>query len=754
MKTSYCRRPFYFILAIFFTFLTAAASFACSSIIIGKNASSTGSIIFGRTEDMKSYNAKRLVVFPKGCYKSGEVVENEYIKIKYGKSYSYTMTHDSYKFLAAPSMPVTIGAADDAPTIRDAFGTNEHGLAVSATNTTSLRDQAKVNGNDYGEEGIEENFITKILLSEAKTPIEAVELLGRIVERDGVGDKCGCLVMIANKDELWVFETIGRRRWVASKLPDDKFLVVANDMVTDYVDLSDRENYRGSPDAISFAVDNHFAIYGGPSAGIHSDDVNIAATYGTINQIANAGRRWRGYNLFAASRGIEFLTEDKTSVTYPMFVKPDKKITLSDAFAFQRDRYEGTQYDISELNRCYEYENGYDKSETSADTHYPAFVRPLGHNTQEECHVFEVAQSYPNEIGARIWLAMSQSEHSPHLPFYGAITDTHPFFKQLVNGVYYQNDSAFWIFQDIAFRARENRKMYGKPVQEYWKQYERKLADAQPAIESRLLDMYKTSPSVAREYINGCTINMSQRAFNRAGLIRKILIKHTETSPGELFTVPSELTPYVNADLMANDISEKEEKAVNDALGLPAGSAVKATRATTAAASDIAAADSPKASGCKVLSGPGISFKATLSGTENFSRVRFTYEIMGEDYAAFGNSIDNVRRYFAFFYGEKELVGPRGLISLQSAEKDGSALVIGDSESATVMIDLYIYDGTGGASYSKKTLAVPDGAADGYLTGEMWAFVKEHKEDTHGCNAGFAGLLLLTMTPFLLKKQS
>ena len=112
--------------------------------------------------------------------------------------------------------------------------------------------------------------------------------------------------------------------------------------MTDYADLSDRANFRGTADLKEFAVKHGFAVYGGAEEGVHAGDVNLAASYGENNTKYNTGRRWRGYNLFAPSKKIAMLGYGDSDKTYPMFVTPDRKISAEAVMLFQRDRYQGT----------------------------------------------------------------------------------------------------------------------------------------------------------------------------------------------------------------------------------------------------------------------------------------------------------------------------------------------------------------------------------------------------------------------------
>ena len=523
----------------------------CSSLVVGREASATGYAFFGRSHDGCPYKAHKLKVYPHGAYKAGQTLVNPFLAYKFPEEgkFSYTFTHDSYKFIGAPYMAYSGSLLPGDPEIFQGAGVNEKGVAASATNTTHLRPEAEVKGNAYVKVGLDESFAALVILAEAATASEAVDLLGRLVERDGVGDERGFVIFIGDRQGIWVFESAGRYRWVATKVPDDKFLVVANDMVTDYVDLKDREHFRGSADLLDFAVNNGFALYG-PKGGPHEHQVNVAASYGKLNdQILNAHRRWRGLNLFASSLGIG-LKKDQDDV-YPMFVKPDHKISPLEEMNYHRDRYEGTPYDISTLRRADLDYSGYEKKESRESVQDEAWIRPLGHNTCQTVHVIEL-NDYPPEIGGRIWYCLAQAENSVFLPYYGNVTRTHPYCLTEVDPHYtleegkrvahpqYQGDSAYFIFHDLGFRARANRKLYGNPVKKYWQDYEKKLWAEQAGVEAELLRLYRQDPKQAAAYADEYTLKTTDRALKQASRMRQALIEHLESDPEGAFVVPDQ----------------------------------------------------------------------------------------------------------------------------------------------------------------------------------------------------------------------
>lgn len=747
------------VLAICALFLFNDVSFACTSLIVGKDASETGYAMFSRTEDSVSYNAKRFFVYPAGYYKQGETI----VDPSYG--WSWTWTHDSYRMTATPDMPV------NGPNKYDQAGVNEHGFLMSTTNTTTINDKVKAVDPLLREGGFAESLMNTVILGEAANSAEAIELFGQIAENDGMSEMCFWMMCDA-EGELWIAENCGGHRWVAARVPDDSITIVANDNVIDYVDLTDTANYRGSDDLIQFAVDNGFAVYG-PAGTEYEDQVNIAASYGKLNSTGSSYRRWIGYHMFVPSMNIALKAADDP-IPYPTFVKPDKKISALDVMEFQRSRFEGTIYDISESPQVFATRQVPDvnmlrETETaqipSPDGNSMITARPIGHYTQKEAHTYEWLPELPPEIGARWWFIVGQPEHSVNLPFYGNITDTHPAYQKEVPYRAYDPESAFWIFRELSYLARSNRKQYGKPVHEYWHNYEKKLYDEQAAITKELIAKHNANPEEAAQWITDYTMATAQAAMNRAGVIRKALLKHIETSPGELFVVPDDSVAFMDATYdihptagTANIDNEKlEEIAV--ALDLNASDLQPASL--------VLPDPYPLQEYTPILytteeNGSNITLDGALNETDKISvmKVRYTFELQGSDYASYGNSLDTVKKNFhvdVTLPGASQavqLIGPSGLTTLEDAIANGQAYLIGDSNRATVMFDYYIADAEGEAVGGENSLLiVPDGSEDNALTtGTLQAAATgpvHHSGGGGGCNSAPFSLLALLGLAFI-----
>ena len=774
MKNERMRKLFTAVLLFFFLFSDlSTAAWACTSLVVGKDASASGYPMFSRTEDSVSYSAKRFFVYPAGYYKKGQTI----VDPSYG--WTWTWTHDSYRMTATPDMPV------NGPNVYDQAGVNEHGYMMTTTNSTTQSSGATAVDPRVRNGGFAESLLNTVILGEAATSDEALTLWGSIAEKDGMAEGCFWMLNDAGGNH-WITENCGGHRWVAARVPDDSFVVIANDMVIDYVDLADAKNFRGSADLEKFAVDNGFAVYG-PAGTPEAGKFNVAASYGQQNGTGNTYRRWMGFHLFAPSQNIQ-LKRPYNAVTspdvypYPTFVKPDRKISALDIMEFQRSRYEGTPYDISETPMIFStavvargtgsYVHMYQEAET---TQLPALgtpgsgsnpppdtvnARPVGHYTQKETHIYEQIPALPSDISARWWFLEGQPEHSVNLPFYGNINDTHPAYKKLVPFRAYDPESAFWIFRELSYLARSNRKQYGHSAHDYWRAYETKLYNEQAGVTSELIERYNKDPKDAANWITDYTFATSQAAMNRAGLIRKALLKHISTNSGDVFVVPSDTIPFTNgtfdihptsgdAQLTTSDIADVantlgiSEWTVGPAqLKLPDPYPVQRFTPILYTEEDLTAGH-PAMLGVDVTvlnSIPGVRVRGDLqlpeiNGGGNLMKVRYTAEIMGSNYQLFENSVENVKKAFALqamlpgYPNGFELVGPNGVVSLPDAIKTGKAWVIGDNDRATVMVDFYLYNDAGRPTYGYGgKIVVPDGAADGVLdTGAMWA--KAYKID-------------------------
>ena len=208
---------------------------ASSLLYVGGEYTDDGGNLFVRVEDGNLNDENKLyVVSQAGKYREGEVYHGLF-------GYTWTFTHDSYRYISRRDGDQVDLGSDYEYTYDEMLfeqaGTNEYGLTVTATQSLDAA-PAVEEADPYIYEGLSENEITTILLSECKTAREAVDLLRRTVEADGQHSE-GFGVMICDQKEQWYAEAVTSHYFLAVPLPRDVVFFQANVSMFGLIDLDD-----------------------------------------------------------------------------------------------------------------------------------------------------------------------------------------------------------------------------------------------------------------------------------------------------------------------------------------------------------------------------------------------------------------------------------------------------------------------------------------------------------------------------------
>ncbi|MCL2165135.1 MAG: C69 family dipeptidase [Oscillospiraceae bacterium] len=795
--------------------LSPVASWACTSTMVGKNASTTGRVLFSRSEDASPIGSKKFIVVPAGFFKANTEYELQ------ANGFKFTFTHDSYKYTAVPyttrqglsGIGNETTSKDRLPHWEDGFyftfdgdGVNEKGFAVSATTSTGIRSGINMTS---GTALWTEHTMAKVLLAEAANCQEAMDVVDKILA-SGQGMTAE-IIHMADQNEGWLLEAIGRHHYVASRVPDDCVAVLANAMHTQYYDENDPANYRSNlkPGPNTYAEQNGFARYQIDENGVKR--VNISLTYAPtglsgVNGEANTYRRWRGMTLWAPSLGssLKVLNDadyyggngtnagsSDIGVTYPAFIKPDRKISPMDITNFQRDRYAGTPFDQTYAPQYLDANGGEIREGTanpntivtalppgspipSATPAGAAAIRTVGYYTAMHTHVYDVGSSLPPEIGARFWIGMAAGEHSVSLPFYGNITDTHPKHKFNVTEPLpagsnlvppYDPNSACSTFAHLGYLARGDRKNYGAPIKDFWRAYELKLYDDQEkVIEPEVIRLYKeVSPAASAKFATDYTIAVSDRAFRAAEKIHDALVAHMAAAPNTLFQIPAELLePAINDSAFITPTDE-DKKAVEGARG--AGNSLLTRDDGNVQVTAVGAGAAPSVDGYN-FNMPGASINIALkpeqvAAKQTAAKMLYEVKLDNAQINAFGN-LDSLKKNLAFVMDINgkalKIVGPdtNVLTSFTNALANGIATLTLTSDGAIVTVEYILVDGPGNSGVYNNVLVVSDGTADDALVSSIWLAVPDiTPDDTGGCDAGigFAVVGLFAMLMFELRKK-
>jgi len=225
---------------------------ACTAIYVGGGLTETGDSFFARSEDYSNSYSKLFYVSPAGNHKAGDAYKGCYgFNYVFEKdSYSYTAFRDDNGEAQGNICPDCGG--DHTHTPYEAGGTNEMGVSMSATETLYSSNAALKELDPYVKNGgIEEAEITTVILSQAASAKEGVELLLNIYDTYGCYDGAG--IFIGDDKEIWYIENLSGTQYVAVKLNDNLAFAVPNQSVIGLIDLDDTENVIASPKLIEIA---------------------------------------------------------------------------------------------------------------------------------------------------------------------------------------------------------------------------------------------------------------------------------------------------------------------------------------------------------------------------------------------------------------------------------------------------------------------------------------------------------------------
>ena len=299
----------------------------CYQIAVGKNATADGSVLVARSCDSNSAVAIRIISVPRMKHDKTETIKfPSGVEIPQAKETSSYVT--TAQFTQGVSIELTMG------------GVNEHQVSAgSSSGDHCLKEEVKkVSPRHPTAIG---DYRMTLALQRAKTAREAIKIMADLTEKYGARTDN---YVLADPNEAWLWEEFQDRRWIAVRVPDDSFVVEANNRRIANIDLEDTENYMGSKDIIDFAVEHGFYD---PDGGEPFSCAKVYSNRGTHLKFGeawpklNTRRIWRGISLLAPSTKL-----DPEADYYPLFVKPDRKLTPKDLLNVMRDHYQGTKYDL------------------------------------------------------------------------------------------------------------------------------------------------------------------------------------------------------------------------------------------------------------------------------------------------------------------------------------------------------------------------------------------------------------------------
>lgn len=500
---------------------------ACTTILVGKDASYDGSTIVARNEDSPGgqFEPKRMqVVLPKDQ----------------PRVYTSVESHLTIELPEEPMRYTSVPDAIEGHGVWAAAGFNELNVGMSATETITSNE--RVLGADplvvytpasgvEGEEGYvpacpgglgEEDFVT-LVLPYIRSAREGVERLGALLEKYGTYEMNG--IAFSDVDEIWWLETVGGHHWIAKRVPDDMYVTMPNQLGIDWFDLGDAEGeqleHMASPGLRAWMADNHldltlrgeYAFFSEDEyeliedgdddyiedldedldddgsdgddledvfvldAGRFEDIFNPREAFGSrsdSDHVYNTPRAWymqRFLNPHDVWEG-PFADYTPESDDIPWARVPERKVTIEDVKYVLSAHYQGTPYDP------------YGKHGTPETR---SLYRPIGINRNGQLAVLQVRPYVDEDHRAIQWMAFGSNPFNALVPFYANVDTLPEYLCNTASTV--TTDSFYWSnrliaaladarFRDNAAHIERYQEKVGARGHQMLRETDRAVADA------------------------------------------------------------------------------------------------------------------------------------------------------------------------------------------------------------------------------------------------------------------------------------
>lgn len=504
--------------------LSFAEAEACTNLIVGKKASVDGSV-------MVSYNADDYGMFSGLChYPAGVHAKGEMRKIFDWDSGVY---HGEI-----PEAPVTYNVIGNI---------NEYQLSIAETTYGGREEMIDTTGIlDYGS-------LIYVALQRAKTAREAISVMTSLVEKYGYCSS-GETFSICDPNEAWIMEMMGTGPgskgvvWVAMRIPDDAICAHANQSRIGKFDMKDKKNVLHSKNVISYA--RKMGWFSGKDA-----DFSWKNTYAFPDfsgRRACDARAWSFFNRF--KKGFDrylpwALGKDPNAEDMPLWVVPDRKLSVHDVEMAMRDHYENTPMALDSANiGGGVYQMPYRPTPLSFKVDGKTYFNERPISTQQTAFTFvsQLRSWLPREIGGITWFGNDDANMVAYTPVYCNNTVVPECYNTPdADAVTFSDKNAFWVCNWVSNMVYPRYSQLFPELQAVRDSLEADYFARQAEVEKHALELYGSDKAAAVAYLNAYSNDKAQQMLAHwRDLATLIIVKYNDMAVKR--TKDGKLTRYVD----------------------------------------------------------------------------------------------------------------------------------------------------------------------------------------------------------------
>ena len=381
---------------------------ACTTILVGKNASVDGSTMIARNDDtFRPITPQKFIIRPAAKNESGRQIKS------WLNNFKLDLPENAQAVPAVPNVDYkNRGYYDES-------GINQKNVAMSCTESTYGNERALA-FDPLVKDGLDEDCMQSVVLPYIDSARNGVEYLGKLIAK--FGSPAGNSVLFSDKDEIWYMEIVTGHHWVAQRIPDDSYAIAANRVSIEQVDFDDSDNFMWSEGIQEFVAQHHL--------NVDHQGWNFRHIFGTYSQqdrFYNTNRVWYGQKYFNPE-----IEQEPTDGDLPFIRRAAKKITREDIEFVLGSHYQNTPYDP--------FGKG-----TEEEKHR---FRPIGLNRTQNSHILQIRNDVDHDKAAIMWLCIGGPTFTPFVPFFANMKDTDPSYNN--TSMTYNLNDAWWYYKSLA----------------------------------------------------------------------------------------------------------------------------------------------------------------------------------------------------------------------------------------------------------------------------------------------------------------
>jgi dipeptidase len=465
---------------------------ACTGILVGKNASTDGSVMISYAADSHTLYGE-MYHWPAAKWPKGAMLD--------------VVEWDSGRPLGR------IAQAEQ--TFSVVGNMNEYQVAITESTFGGRPELVDTTGIiDYGS-------LIYIALQRAKTAREAIKIMTGLVAEYGYCSS-GESFSIADKNEAWIMEMVGKgvgnkgAVWVAIRIPDDCISAHANQSRIQQIPFDDRKNCMYAPDVVSLAREKGY--FKGKDR-----DFSFAGAYNPYDfggLRACEARVWSVFRKYDPSmdKYEAFIKGDTTKAPMPLYIKPDRKLSVRDVQNCMRDHFEGTDLDMTNDAGAGPYKAPYRWRPMHFRVDSQEYLNERAIATQQTGFVIvpQMRNWLPDAVGGILWFGVDDADMTVFNPVYAASLAVPGCYRRGNGDLYtFSWTSAFWIHNWVANMAYGKYSFMIKDIRKVQQELEGGYQDLIPAIDKAAVELYEKNPEEARKFLTWFSTATADNATGR-----------------------------------------------------------------------------------------------------------------------------------------------------------------------------------------------------------------------------------------------